>query len=210
MHFNTFASVVLSGLAVVTAAPTERTDHPDYDQVQLVDLKYGGNGCPAGTLTKSFSSANDLVTILFDQYSVYSGPGVNPDKNRAACQLNLKMRFPGGWQFGVFKADYRGYVDIPAGAEGVTSATYYFSGDTNQVSRSVKFTGKTSGDYTKSDVIGVESAVWSPCGTEGMLNIKTSLALKPLGTSKPALMTVDSADLKYTQHYHVQWRRCKK
>jgi hypothetical protein len=84
-------------------------------------------------------------------------------------------------------------------------------------------------DYLKSDTIGLESTVWSPCGAEGLLNIKSSIGIIPVGTSKPALLTVssgphvscdivsffssniskvDSADLKYKQYYHLQWRRC--
>jgi hypothetical protein len=42
----------------------------------------------------------------------------------------------------------------------------------------------------KTDTIGVQSTVWSPCGTEGMLNIKSSIGIVPVGTPKPALLTV--------------------
>lgn len=90
-------------------------------------------------------------------------------------------------------------------------------------------------DYIKEDTIGLDTTVWSPCGAEGMLNIKSSIGIIPVGTAKPALLTVsippvvgvvpgnfsevcsnnsfpqvDSADLKYKQYYHLQWRRCTK
>ena len=89
------------------------------------------------------------------------------------------------------------------------------------------FQGPRYEDYIKEDTIGLETTVWSPCGAEGMLNIKSSIGIVPIGTPQPALLTVsaffnltavsiysdlssqvDSADLKYKQYYHLQWRRC--
>lgn len=49
--------------------------------------------------------------------------------------------------------------------------------------------GPLVSDYLKEDRIGIESTVWSPCGTEGLLNIKSSIGLLQ-GTSKAAQMTV--------------------
>lgn len=210
MQLGALLATVLSGLSLVAAAPLEDRDLPPLDQVQLVDVNYGGNGCPQGSVGKAISTDKQLITLFFDKYIAESGPGVSPAKNRAACQLNLKMHFPQGWQFGVFKADYRGYVGIPDKTRGYSKATYYFSGDRSQVDREVWFQGPVYDDYIKEDTIGIASTVWSPCGAEGMLNIKSSIGILPIGTPKPGLLTVDSADLKYKQYYHLQWRRCKK
>lgn len=77
---------------------------------------------------------------------------------------------------------------------GFAKATYYFSGDTKQLTRTVRFIGPTADDYIKSDSFGVSSTIWSPCGREGMLNIKTSLEIRPLGSITPSLMTVSQLD----------------
>jgi Domain of unknown function (DUF4360) len=98
MHFTTALVTLVSGLAFAAALPAEPRDLPPFDQVSLVDVVYGGSGCPAGTLSKAISDDKQLITLLFDQYEVESGPGIPPSKNRAACQLNLKMHFPQGWQ----------------------------------------------------------------------------------------------------------------
>lgn len=210
MLLSTLLATAITGLGLAAAVPLEERDVPPVNQVKLVDVSYGGNGCPQGTVGKAFSSDKTLITLFFDKYIAESGPGVSPSKNRAACQLNLKMNFPQGWQFGVFKADYRGYVGLPEKTRGYSKATYYFSGDRSQVEREVWFDGPLYKDYIKSDTIGIESTVWSPCGAEGLLNIKSSIGILPVGTAKPGLLTVDSADLKYKQYYHIQWRRCSK
>ncbi|WYZ38151.1 hypothetical protein EsH8_III_000065 [Colletotrichum jinshuiense] len=200
-------------LGIALAAPTTGdTDkpYPPADQVKIVDVNYGGSGCPKNTVTDILSDKRDLVTLLFDDYIAESGPNINPTKNRAACQINIKMHFPQGWQLSVFQADYRGHVDLPKGVEGYCKATYYFSGDSNSLSRSLKFNGPVVEDYTKTDVFGLESVVWSACGEEAMLNVKSAIEIRPLGTEKYALMTVDSTDYKVAHLYHIQWRRCKK
>lgn len=56
--------------------------------------------------------------------------------------------------------------------------------------RTLSFKGPINDDYTKTDKFSLESIVWSPCGTEGMLNIKTAIELNPLSSTKPSLMTV--------------------
>jgi len=209
MLFNTLVLAALSGISLVSAVPVEERSTPPLDQVSLVSVAYGGSGCPQKSVGQAISDDKQLITLFFDKYIAESGPGVSPAKNRAACQLNMKLHFPQGWQFGVFKADYRGYVGLPANTKGYCKATYYFSGDHSQVDREVWFQGPRYEDYIKEDTIGIDTTVWSPCGAEGMLNIKSSIGIVPIGTPQPALLTVDSADLKYKQYYHLQWRRCK-
>jgi len=97
MLFSTLLTAI-SGLTLAAAVPLEERATPPPDQVQLVDVNYGGNGCPQGSVGKVFSSDKQLITLFFDKYIAESGPGISPAKNRAACQLNLKMHFPEGWQ----------------------------------------------------------------------------------------------------------------
>ncbi len=47
------------------------------------------------------------------------------------------------------------------------------------------------------------SAVWSQCGTEGLLNINSEVRLPPVGTNTTALLSVEAL-----QHVGLMWRRC--
>ncbi|KAE9579212.1 putative secreted protein [Colletotrichum fructicola] len=202
------AALIPFALGLVAAIPMGG-DTPPLDQVRLVDVNYGGSGCPAGSVAKSFSDTRDIVTLMFDQYNVQSGPNIKPVEHRKACQLNVKMHYPQGYQFSIFQSTVRGHVNLAKGVEGYCKATYYFSGDEKTAHRTLSFKGPINDDYTKTDKFSLESIVWSPCGTEGMLNIKTAIELNPLSSTKASLMTVDSNDLKVTQKYYVQWRKCK-
>jgi len=98
MLFSSLLAAAVSGFGLAAAIPLEERDTPPPSQVQLVDVNYGGSGCPQGSVGKAISSDKQLITLFFDKYIAESGPGVSPAKNRAACQLNLKIHFPQGWQ----------------------------------------------------------------------------------------------------------------
>jgi hypothetical protein len=201
--------VLFASIAVAAPALTER-DGPSGHEVEIGDFTYGGPGCPARSVAHMLSTDLTTLTLIYDSFSVQAGKNIPPKEHRSTCQLNVKLRYPQGWQFSIFKADYRGHATLPKGTTGTCKATYYFSGSSQQISSEKKFEGYVDEDYLKTDVLGVESTVWSPCGTEGMLNVKSAIQVNPLKSEEPALLTVESTDLKFKQICYLQWRKCKK
>lgn len=159
------------------------------------------------------------------------GSGVSQADTRKNCLINVELLYPGGFQYSIAQTNYRGYAAIDKGVTGTLKSTYYFSGQTQQVSNpqtnllgegnmsdsiqasaEVKFVGPISGDYVKSDNIENTSTVWSPCGASGALNINSQVRLEKNTTPNPnnpkGLLTTDSTDLKFTQVVSVQWQKC--
>lgn len=64
------------------------------------------------------------------------------------------------------------------------------------------------GTYLKHDEVDAGSTVWSPCGEQGMLNIKSEVRIVPMSATGLNLLTVDTIDAKFTQKYYVQWQKC--
>ena len=64
------------------------------------------------------------------------------------------------------------------------------------------------GNYLKHDEAKSTSTVWSPCGTNGMLNINSQVRLQSTNPAATGLLTTDSTDLKFTQVVYVQWQKC--
>jgi len=210
MHLSNIIALFAS-VAVAAPAIAERDDAgPSGHEVQIMAFTHGGNGCPGGSVGKMLSSDLTTLTLIYDQYIAQSGENIQPNEYRKTCQVNIKLHYPQGWQFSIFKADFRGHATLPKGVRGTCKATYYFSGSSGEVSSNSEFQGPVDDDYTKTDVLGVESTVWSPCGVEGMLNIKSAVQVHPLDSKKRALMTVESTDLKFKQIHHMQWRKCTK
>lgn len=74
------------------------------------------------------------MTLIFDQYVASQGKGISVTESRKNCQLNIALLYPSGFQYSVFSADYRGYAALDKGVNGTQKSTYYFSGQTAQVS----------------------------------------------------------------------------
>ena len=52
------------------------------------------------------------------------------------------------------------------------------------------------GNYLKHDQIDAGTTVWSPCGEQGMLNIKSEVRITPFSATGINLLTVDTVDAK--------------
>ncbi|ORY06369.1 hypothetical protein BCR34DRAFT_590611 [Clohesyomyces aquaticus] len=183
---------------------------PDPTQVQIRGITYGGTGCPKNSMSYQISQDRTLVTLIFDSYIASIGPGIAVTESRKNCQLNVDITYPGGFQYSVLSADYRGYAAIQKGVTGTLKSTYYFSGQTDQTSTQYDFIGPLTGDYLKHDQADSTSIVWSPCGAEGMLNINSQVRMSSTNSSATGLLTTDSTDLKFTQVVYVKWQVCKK
>ncbi|KAM7192703.1 protein of unknown function (DUF4360) domain containing protein [Rhypophila sp. PSN 637] len=199
---------------VASALPQMTADNlaagPSGNEVQITGIAFAGSGCPAGSVSGQLSSDLTAITLLYASFVAQAGKGLSASEYRKNCQLNVKLKYPQGWQFSVFKADYRGYAQIPKGDTGTCKATYYFTGDSKQISSTLVLKGPYDDNYLKTDQFGVESTVWSPCGVEGLLNINSEVRLSPADSTRNALLTVDSTDLKFTQVHYLQWQKCNK
>jgi hypothetical protein len=84
-------------------------------------------------MSSQISSDRTIVTLIFDSYIASTGPGISVTEQRKNCQLNVDLQYPGGFQYSILSADYRGYAAIQKGITGTLKSTYYFSGQTAQV-----------------------------------------------------------------------------
>lgn len=192
----------LASLAVVSADQDYPTD------VSMGQLSYGGSGCPQGTLSQSFSQDRKTFTLIFDQFYASLEQGKPITDSRKNCQINVPVKIPQGWQFSILSTDYRGYVQLDRGLHAQHKSTYYFAGQSEQVSSTCDFYGPTARDYLSHNDVGVES--WSPCGTSANLNVNAQVRL--LNESGPASakgqITNDSTDGKFKQMLGLRWKRC--
>jgi hypothetical protein len=197
----------LSLFTLAAAAFTVSAQTPPANQVTIQSITYGGTGCPQGSVGSSFANDRQSFTLIFDSFVASAGPGVPATDNRKNCQLNIYMKWPQGFTFAVNTIDYRGFVQLPAGATAEQKATYYFQGELQQVSSGTKFTGPVSKDYVSRDTFPVGSLVWAPCGRVIPVNVNAQVRLTtPPG--QQGQITTDSIDGKVKQIYNLSWQRC--
>lgn len=197
-------------LWVAAQATTLAWAGPDPDSIKIRGLTHGGSGCPGRSVASYLSDDAQAFTLIFDAFTVTAGPGINREENRKFCNVNLDLLVPAGWQYSIFKVDYYGFADLDRGAYGNLSSTYRFSGAVgrNSVTLHTNLYGDIVDNYEVHDDIGIETLVWSPCGVNRALNIKTEARVAASGRSN-ALLTVDSVDGEFVQIYAMKWQRCR-
>lgn len=76
------------------------------------------------------------MTLIYDAYVASIGPNIPVTEQRKNCQLTVELEYPGGFQYSILSADYRGYANIEKGISGTLKSTYYFAGKAPQVRES--------------------------------------------------------------------------
>ncbi|KAL9096063.1 MAG: hypothetical protein Q9165_001585 [Trypethelium subeluteriae] len=198
----------LAAALVLPPVPDSSSNAPNASQVQIESITYGGTGCPQGTVASVISDDRTTMTLIFDSYVASMGSGIAITENRKNCQLNINLQYPGGFQYSIFSADYRGFAELDAGVNGTQQSTYYFSGQTAQVSTQSNFVGPMDGDYLVHDQAQSISTIWSPCGANGALNINSQVRVAGSKSTLNGLMTTDSVDTKFTQIVYFNWQTC--
>ena len=131
-------ALALLPLAAAAPAPPSLGDvysgAPNPSTVQIKGITYGRTGCPQCSLSYVIFDDQTTATLIFDSCVASIGPSVSVTENRKNYQLNVDITYPGGFQYSVFSADYRGYAAIDKGVTSALKSTYYFSSQTAQVS----------------------------------------------------------------------------
>ncbi|PGH32658.1 hypothetical protein GX50_04574 [[Emmonsia] crescens] len=137
--------------ALALARPVES---PRPDKIQIVDTARSGNGCPQNTVS----------TVLSKDHS-----------------KSLEgLLYPGGFHFPILDAAYHGFARLDEGVTADFLSSYYFS----QSAASTSITrGSISGPawlkgnvYVRNDKVANGALIWSPCGSEGILNINNRIS----------------------------------
>ncbi len=103
--------------------------------------------------------------------------------------------------------DYRGFVQLPAGATAQQTVTQYFLGQTAQGKTTADLRGPVNKDYLIRDSAPIASMVWMPCGRVAPLNLNAQARF--VGKVKGAAqLTMDSHDGKVRIVLGLQYRRC--
>jgi hypothetical protein len=191
--------------------------------VTVRSITYGGTGCGQGTLNITVQKNGQVLGLDFSDMVALIGPNVDVTNNRKDCQINFDLLYPAGFQYQVLSSDFHGYAYLDSGVTGTVQSTYYYSGSTDQVCslssvvririlkmltrlqdvQSATITGPVNAHYTKHDDEGI--LIWSPCGTEAMLNVKSSVALTGSGSGA---LTQDKTSAKFTTYVNLRWQQC--
>ena len=194
------ASFVLASLFASLAFAQDPND------ISLGEPGYGGNGCPAGSVSATLSPDAKALSMLFDQYIVEAGGETGKSFDRKSCNIAIPVHVPQGLSISIITIDYRGYNNLPTGARSEFNVEYFFAGTRGPTFRRT-FNGVLDEDYTIRNELAAQAVVWSECGVDVNLRTNSSIRVNTRA-NRQALATVDSEDVSAAIVYQLQWRPC--
>lgn len=178
--------------------------------VTLQEPSYAGSGCSKETASATLSPDNTALSILFDEY--YVEAGLDKKVDRKNCNIAIPIEVPAGYSVSIFQIDYRGFAYIPEGAQGRFNIEYSFAGSRRPPFNkdfNKGFAKRSKDNFAISDKIEAKAQVWSRCGKDINLKIKSFLMAKTNRNGDDVLLAIDSLDIDSGMVYHLQWRSCK-
>jgi hypothetical protein len=178
-------------------------------QVFIRDVTFLGTGCDESNseLVPLLGRMPTEFTILFNEYIAERGPTIALAQSRKNCNIVVTLNIPQGFQVSIADVLYLGYAEIASGASGKQETTYEFPFFSNAVTLQSTLRGPVARSYRIEDSLLLASLVWSPCGQDANLNMRTQVSLS--GTrSRDSFMTTDQITGVVRQVYHLRWRSC--
>ncbi|WP_246250790.1 MULTISPECIES: DUF4360 domain-containing protein [Actinomadura] len=201
-------TVVLAGalgLAALTTAPASAAPAaPEGVSIEVASVN--GSGCPQGTSSVVISENRTAFTVNYSEYLAYAGGEAPPTAFRKNCQINLRVRHPANYTYGIIGADHRGFAGLQAGATGLVRTSYYFQGSpTNQVGDH-QLKGPYADDWQFSDRFS--DVRYKPCDEERNLNLNTELRVNAGGSDSDKMSFLSMDSTHSSARYLFAWRRC--
>ncbi len=178
-----------------------------------IDLpQYNGSGCPFGKLSAALSPDQTAMSVLFDDYSVRAGGSIYTD--RKSCDITIPFFVPIGYQVGIVRTDYRGFIDLPVGGQAKFKVEYFLAGE-NTLPYTEVFSGSLSDNFLLQDTVNTQSVQWSGCSTPVNFRINTDLSVYSNSFGDEAMSTLDSAEITINDpagpkglQFYFEWRPC--
>ncbi|EPS41784.1 hypothetical protein H072_4294 [Dactylellina haptotyla CBS 200.50] len=198
---HTLLALAYFSLAAPSSLDTRTTPIKD---VVIDSIAYGGTGCPQGSATAQLTADGTSFTVRFKSFTAKLGTDSLLD-SRKFCQLNLALSASSGWQYTILAANFTGYASLGPDTKAVHASTLYFSGSTNQTAFSASLSGPAKYAYNIQAASVIGGDIWSPCGVDAGLNIKSELILT--GTGSGDIVELGEAG-KIVRVFGLDWRKC--
>jgi len=204
-----FSAALFAGLASAAAISPRAAP----SSLTIVSVSTSGNGCPQGTVSTTISPDRQILTVGFDSFYTYIGPGTAVSDRTKNCQLHLNLKYPAGFTYAVIQSTYHGYALLETGVTATFFSTYFFSSDAAKTTTTrTTLTGggewAAGNVYTRVDAVPNASIIYAPCGTTSILNLNNRVALTSTNSKAAGEVSTDDQTVDLTQQIHFNWLSC--
>jgi hypothetical protein len=185
--------------------------------LELKGVEYGGSGCPQNSVSVQIDPGGQSFTVLYDQLDSRVDRVQNQDRKN--CKVILKVRKPKFLGYRVESADFRGFVNLDPGVTAIHEAKIQSGSVKGLQIISTEFgmqvwQGPISQPFYTSTqrIIRSRHQDLFDClpldKRDSEILIDTEVRLSHRGGNRYGQLTVDSADGRFAQRYHLSWANC--
>ncbi|MDA0712388.1 MAG: DUF4360 domain-containing protein [bacterium] len=198
-----------------TETPTDSAATPAFhgSGAELGNPTYAGTGCPSNTVSASLSPDATSMSVLFDSYTIEAGGG-SFSTSRKYCDITIPIFVPNGYQVGIIRSDYRGFNDLPSGAQSQFKIEYFLAGQTTNSYTEV-YDGPITNNFLLQDTVNTQNVLWSNCGYPANFRINTDISVFSNVVNDYASTTLDTADISINDpagpaglQFYFVWQPC--
>ncbi|KAK4185252.1 hypothetical protein QBC35DRAFT_465755 [Podospora australis] len=218
----------LFSLPLYTLAQVQQPAHFNPSNIGPLSVSFSGTGCPQGSVAASISPSRDVVTLSFDRFAVYYGPGYSTAAKQRNCGVKFSFNVTGetGWQFVPVETTFHGYAALDKGVTAQMYAAFLDSYTEGVSSTKVVLEGgkdlSAAGDvFTKS----VNVVPWPPTiptsrcvsgnmsynmGTDVTMNLRVAVMSRNSTTTGSFFGEDESGERNiFTVQVRLLWKECK-
>jgi hypothetical protein len=183
--------LLVLGLLLATAQSS--LAEPNNDAPRLGAPAYGGTGCPAGTASVSLAPTGDAAVMVLDSFVVEAGGSHAIIMDRKSCDIAIPVHVPAGYAIALDQAEYRGYLNLPQGAQARLGIEQFFAG-TRGPRTAITYQGPKSQDFVITTPSNT-SPTWSACGQDVIVRVSVNLVVQTNSAKDAAVGTIDRGAL---------------
>lgn len=182
--------------------------------VKIKSVSFAGSGCPPDTSSLVFDpDTPDIFSLIFSDYIAAVGKGIPITEMRKNCIIIVRLQFPQGWSFTLFDATYNGFYSLDKKVYATQRSDYFFEGEEHDKSVFYSTFGSSNKAvedvYEFTDSLPLKDFVWSPCGKERGLVLKTQVYVNNQKNKKgEGIITTDLITGLVEHKYGIQWKKC--
>ncbi|UQA58838.1 DUF4360 domain-containing protein [Polyangium aurulentum] len=176
--------------------------------VFIQSIQASGSGCrTSDSVLPILSDDQQSFIIIFNDMQLVYPPGTQLQSK--SCVAVLDMHVPQGFQISLGTVITRGFASLDPGHRARHTSRYFLAGNPLGATFTSVLRGPMEDVYQSTDRILLGSETWSPCGSNVLLGINTSLFLDASSNRRGAsLFNTDTTDGVFQKVLHVSWRRC--
>ncbi|HEY2512490.1 MAG TPA: DUF4360 domain-containing protein [Polyangiaceae bacterium] len=203
-------TVVLAVFLVLPFTSPAAAGRATVDQLTISGITYSGTGCPAQSVSYTWTEDGGLFELLFSDFELTIGPGIPTTETESDCAITVDVLVPDGFEPWVPAVEYHGFAQLDPGITAARVSAYKLTGDPPAAPFKEPIQVAPDGSYTFVDRLD-EPACSNGKGPP-VKHFKIRTRARLAGKSGTGLLDFEQAaggvQARHLQSWHIAAHKC--